>query len=173
MFRYIFFNKKFLNHLKEVIINVLNSSPPAESTIFPVKNKQIRFVDVWPSVLHLWTDANLKSTCFRRFVMSNMSKRKMFIPFFEENYPLITIKHTPARTQKGKKNNSFLAESCRLPIGCYSHSKTPFQSQFIHLQPTVRQDDFLGLQQCYWVISRLWTTFSYSDCNKHISNEWQ
>ena len=32
-----------------------------------------------------------------------MSIRKMFISFFEETYPLITIKHTPALAIKGKK----------------------------------------------------------------------
>ena len=36
-----------------------------------------------------------------------MSKRKMFISFFEENYPPITIKHTPARAIKGKKTLNF------------------------------------------------------------------
>ena len=39
VFSYTFFHKKFFNHFKELIINVLNSSPPAESTKFPVKNK--------------------------------------------------------------------------------------------------------------------------------------
>ena len=66
-------------------------------------------VEVWPHDLQLWTDAKLKSTCFWRFALSNMSKRKMFISFFEENYPLITIKHTPARCIKGKKKLTYLA----------------------------------------------------------------
>ena len=37
---------------------------------------------------------------------------------------------------------------------------------FIHLQSTLKQHDFLSLRRRYWVVSRLWTRFSYSDCSK-------
>ena len=30
----------------------------------------------------------------------------------------------------------------------------------------MKQQDFLSLQQQYWVVSRFWTRFSYSDCKK-------
>ena len=39
-----------------------------------------------------------------------------------------------------------------------------FHSHFIDFQSTVKQHNFLSLQRRYWVISRLWAKFSYSDC---------
>ena len=33
----------------------------------------------------------------------------------------------------------------------------------MHFQSTVKKHDFLSLQRLYWVVSRLWTRFNYSD----------
>ena len=38
-----------------------------------------------------------------------------------------------------------------------------FHSHFIHFQSTVKQHDFLSLQRRFWVFSRIWTSFIYSD----------
>ena len=41
----------------------------------------------------------------------------------------------------------------------------------MHCQSTKKQHEFLSLQRRYWVVSRLWTRFSYSDCKK--SRPWK
>ena len=63
------------------------------------------FFEVWASDLHLRTDAKINSRFYWRFPLSNKSKREMSISIFEENYPLITMKHTPTCAQKVKKKH--------------------------------------------------------------------
>ena len=67
---------------------------------------------------------------------------------------------------KKSKNIPFLAQSCRLLIGWYNQLKVHFWSQFLHFRSTLILHLFLSLEKWYWVVSRLWTRFSYSDCRK-------
>ena len=44
----------------------------------------------------------------------------------------------------------------------YCLPKINFHSHNIHFRSTIKQRDFLSLQQRYWRVSRHWTRFSYS-----------
>ena len=91
-------------------------------------------------------------------------QKRRFISFFEEvlhqsHSTIFELETDEAKIVRFKA-------SCQFPIGWCSCKKIHFHSLFIHFQSTVKQHVFLSLQRWYWVISRIWTRFSYSDCER-------
>ena len=70
------------------------------------------------------------------------------------------------RNLSQKRQTSFHGIILSTPHWLIQITKNSFQSQFIHFQPTVKQPDFLNFQRRYWMVSRLRTRFSYSDCRR-------
>ena len=65
-----------------------------------------------------------------------------------------------------KRQRPFHLWHCRRLIGWYVWLKIVSQSNFKLLQSTVMQHDIISLQRWYWVLSRLWCRFSYSQCKR-------
>ena len=108
--------------------------------------------------------------CFEEMTSRNYEKEKQS-PFLK-NFLHRSQRSTSEPQPKKVEVVPFMAWSCRHPIGWYSYAKLPLKYLFIHFQSTLKQHDFLSLQRRYWVISRLWTRFSDSDCKgSHPGND--
>ena len=71
----------------------------------------------------------------------------------------------PNLPQKAQKNFIY-GINLSAPHWLIQLTKDSFLSHFIHVQSTVKQNDFLFLQQRLRVVSRPWTGFRYSDCQR-------
>ena len=92
------------------------------------------------------------------------TKKKKHLRFWK----MLSANHNQAHPnlrQRGK-NQSIYRISVSVSHWLIQLTKNHLHSHFIHFQSTVKQHNFLSLQRWYWVVSRLWARFRYSDCQR-------
>ena len=89
--------------------------------------------------------------------------RKKTMSSFEEISTPITMKHMRICAIEGE---AVCGKNMSTPDRLIQLTEHHLRSQAIHVQSTMKQHDSLTLQRRIWVVSWLWTWFSYTDCKR-------
>ena len=101
--------------------------------------------------------------CFAAKTSRNYEKKYHLL--FDELCPPITIKHTRTCAKK-EKNNSVYGKSVSIPLWLMQLTENSFAFPIYTLSVYSKGTFFPRLQRRYRVVSRLWTRFRYSDCQR-------
>ena len=117
-------------------------------------------------IIFLWpkTDNYVVWRCWLVFFKKDelLLRRRKTICFFEEICLRIIFSHTEACAKM--KNVSIFSPFLSIFHWLVQlNKKFIYSLYFMHFHYTVNQQDFLSLQRWYWLASRLWTRFNFSE----------
>ena len=171
--------------IQDFIADVFCPTCPHEKCVFLSTYKTSSFYDCWkcktcskvrsipfnyqkPTFMLFGCD---RAHCFARRTGRDCGKENPSRPL--KKFLRQSQSSTPKPEPKGKKHSLYAIIMSTLLCLIYSPKKNHSHSTFIHFQSTVKQQlryDFLSLQPRWWLVSRLWTRFSYSDCKRSHSS---